>query len=157
MRATLPPCDDLRWYWCAAESEMGRRSAGTEPHEGGGSGAPDRAMTDRRVRATTRHRGIRSKLARLTPGHVAVLEAAYGPQRVPREAARAFGDLWGVALLTSAVCDGAVTTGRTREAWLTSQCVQPNAAKREAQARVLRAADRMMEAAWEAWREVARP
>lgn len=136
---------------------MGRRSAGVEPSPGGGGGAPDRAMTDRRIRATTRHREIRAKLGRIDGMAVCVLAAAYGAQRVPREAARAFGDLWGVALLTDVVCDGAARTGRTREAWLTSQCVQPNAAKREVQARVLRAAERLFEPAWEAWREVARP
>lgn len=157
VRQTVPTCEDLRWYFGASESEMGRRSAGTEPGEGGGSGAPDRAMTDRRIGATTRHRKLRAQLERVGASHVVVLEAAYGPRRVPREAQRAFGDLWGVALLTAIVVDGAASTGRTREAWLTSQCIQPTKAKRETAARVLLAAERLFEPAWEAWREAVRP
>lgn len=157
MRSTIPPCDDLRWFWCESEAAMGRHSAGVEPSAGGGGGAPDRAMTDRRIRATTRHREIRARLASLDGMAVCVLEAAYGAQRVPREAARAYGDLWGVALLTDVVADGAGRTGRTREAWATSLCIQPNAAKREAVARVLLAAERLFEPAWEAWREAVRP
>jgi len=157
MRSTLPPCDDLRWYWCDAEAAMGRRSAGTEPSAGGGGGAPDRAMTDRRIRATTRHRDLRTKLARLTAEHVAVLAAAYGPQRAPAEARRLLGELYGVALLTGIVVDAAASTGRTREAWLTGQCVSQTRAKRETIARVVRAAERLFEPAWEAWREAVKP
>lgn len=158
MRSTLPPCDDLRWFWCDSEAAMGRRSAGVEPSAGGGGGAPDRAMTDRRIRATTRHREIRARLASLDGMAVCILEAAYGAQRVPREARRAFGELWGVALLTDVVADGAARTGRTREAWLTSLCIGAQSkAARETQARIVRAAERLFEPAWEAWREAVRP
>ncbi len=158
MRATLPSCDDLRWFFGQAESAMGRRSAGTEPSEGGGGGAPDRAMTDRRIDATTRHRDLRAKLERIGAEHIVVLEHAYGPRRVPREAQRALGDLYGVALLTTVVVDAALAAGRTREAWLVSQCLTPQTkAKREALARVLIAAERLFEPSWEAWRGVCRP
>lgn len=136
---------------------MGRRSAGVEPSAGGGGGAPDRAMTDRRIRATHRHREIRAKLGTLACEHVAVLAAAYGPQRAPAEARRLLGELYGVALMTGIVVDAAATTGRTREAWLTGQCVTQTKAKREMVARVLLAAERLFEGAWEAWRQAVRP
>lgn len=157
MRSTLPACDDLRWFFCDCEAAMGRRSAGVEPSDGGGGGAPDRAMTDRRLRATTRHREIRARLASLDGMAVCILEAAYGAQRVPREARRAFGELWSVALLTDVVADGAARTGRTREAWLTGQCVSQTKAKRETIARVVLAAERLFEPAWEAWRQAVKP
>jgi hypothetical protein len=119
--------DDLRWYFCNSESELGLRSSfgafvdlsmsGVQPG-GRSNGAEDRAVAivDRLHKPTEAHRSVRRRVQALgarSPRLVDVLFAAYGPTDWGRVADAAFGrgtgerlakalgsDRVGVALLT---------------------------------------------------------
>lgn len=115
--------DDLRWEFGEAESALGVRStlgafvdmALSGPPTGGGgksNGVENAAVQPWRLAAIGRHRCIRARLAlaEVTPEHLAVLRAAYGPEdwtrgiedlQVRTPVRQAFGELINVVLLTS--------------------------------------------------------
>lgn len=88
---------DVAWQFSEAEGVMGIRSshgaivdmAQSGIQDGGRTnGVEARAVEDRRLDATARHRCIRARLAHLLPSQMAVLQAAYGPD----DWTRAIGD-----------------------------------------------------------------
>lgn len=79
---------DVAWQFSEAEGVMGIRSshgaivdmAQSGIQDGGRTnGVEARAVEDRRLDATAKHRCIRARLAHLLPSQMAVLQAAYGP------------------------------------------------------------------------------
>lgn len=103
LRASDAVEEELEWFFCCAESEMGLRSS-WEPlvamaHFGvvGTRSDPADVMTDRRIEAARAERIIRERLGAIDPEHVRALMAAYEPRRWPARVAVAFGRLAGIA------------------------------------------------------------
>lgn len=77
--------EDLSWYWCWSDGDMGLRSIHAPMVarlECGGrvGGAPILDLDERCLEAATRHRTITRALERLSDDQVRVLRVAYGPQ-----------------------------------------------------------------------------
>lgn len=77
--------EDLSWYWCWADGDLGLRSIHAPMVarlECGGraGGAPILDLDERCLEAATRYRCITRALERLSDAQVRVLRVAYGPQ-----------------------------------------------------------------------------